>query len=873
MHKHLIFFLLLLPLFVNAQLTETFSDEDFTNNPVWIGTTSKFIISTSTAIPASLRPGLQSNSTTADTIYLATPLSLALGDSIEWNFWWKISFNPSSGNFARYYLASDQANLKGSLNGYYICTGFGGNDRFTLVRQDGNTSAVLITGNVANLNRTTNESRIKVVYKNGGTWKLYSDTLGANSYISEGTASDNTYTNFTYTGIYNLFSVSNATKFYFDDLYIGTVQQDTVKPEVVSVKTSGVFTLDVAFSETVSDETALDLGSYSVDHGIGLPSSVSKDVSNPLKYTLTFVQPFPDGVLCNLSVNQVTDNSGNTIQPVSIPFAFYIAKSYDISINEIMADPTPPVGLPQWEYIELFNRTGLPINLEGWTLKIGSTSKLIGNITVDPASYLILADDDTKLDLEPFGRFFGFQSFSVSNTGVMIQLLSPSGSVISYADFSDEWYQDANKDDGGYAVEQIDPTNPCGGISNWKASLSLFGGTPGEPNSVSGTNPDVEAPAIYRAVLQDSVTLLLWFSEPVDSTEAISQYSYSFDHGLALNGIPKGNSPQYNQVLLKFTPAAQPGVIYNLIFSDTVFDCAGNAVAMPQSVRFALTGIPQPGELVINEILSNPYENGNDYIEIYNRSDKILDLRYAQLATLNSNLQLDDQVMIAPSGFPVFPGEYWVLTENKSKVTAFYQALNPANFIEMSGMPAFNNDSGKVLLVLTDNTVIDRADYKLAWHDPVLKSTDGVSFERINPDRPSTDAGNWHSAASTAGFGTPTYKNSQYATADAVTEITVDPQAFSPDNDGFYDVVNIAYKFDSPGFICNIRVFDIEGKPVRDLVNSELLGTSGVFSWDGKDKDGNIVSTGYYIIYTEVFSSSGEVKKFKNAVAVAARTK
>lgn len=874
MFKYILFLLLILPFTLQAQLTETFSDEDFTNNPAWNGSLSKYIISTSTAIPASIRPGIQTSSTVADTTYLSTPIPFSVNDSIEWSFWWKISFNPSTGNYARYYLMSDQANLKASLNGYYLCTGFGGNDRLTLVRQDGNTSAVVLTGNVANLNRTTNESRIKVVYKTGGIWKLYCDTLGGTAFCPEGTATDNTYSNFAYTGIYNLFSVSNATKFYFDDLYIGSVQVDTIRPTVSSLKASSIFTLDLLFSEAVSDATALDLSSYSVDHGIGIPSSVSKDAVNPLKYILTFTQPFPDGILCNLSINQISDNSGNVILPASLPFAYYIAKAYDLSINEIMADPSPAVGLPQWEYIELYNRTSLPINLEGWMLKIGSTSKLFGNVSIPPASYLILSDDDAKSDFENFGQFYGFQSFSVSNTGAMIQLISSVGNIISYADFSDEWYQDANKDDGGYSVEQIDPANPCGGISNWKASLNLFGGTPGVANSVKSNNPDIQAPEIYRAVLQDSTTLLLWFSEAVDSTEAINPYSYSFDHGLSIVGMPKGNSPQYNQVVLKFSPATQVGVIYNLIFSDTIFDCAANPIVMPQSVRFARTEIPQPGDLVINEILSNPFESGNDYVEIYNRSSKILDLRFAQLATLNDSLLIDDQVMIAPQGFPVFPGEYWVLAENKSKVTAFYQTLNPGNFVEMSDFPAFNNDSGKVLLVLTDNTIIDRVDYTVTWHDPILKSTDGVSFERVNPERSSADAGNWHSAASTVGFGTPTYKNSQYSDAEAVTEVTVDPQVFSPDNDGFQDVVNIVYEFDNPGFICNIRIFDIEGKPVRDLVSNELLGSSGIFSWDGKDKDGNRVSTGYYVVYTEVFNAaSGEVKKFKNAVAVAARTK
>ena len=79
-------------------------------------------------------------------------------------------------------------------------------------------------------------------------------------------------------------------------------------------------------------------------------------------------------------------------------------------------------------------------------------------------------------------------------------------------------------------------------------------------------------------------------------------------------------------------------------------------------------------------------------------------------------------------------------------------------------------------------------------------------MERVDPDRPTSDNSNWHSAAEDVNFATPGYKNSQYAPApEARGKITIDPAIFSPDNDGYQDMLTIAYQFDEPdGILANV---------------------------------------------------------------------
>ena len=119
-----------------------------------------------------------------------------------------------------------------------------------------------------------------------------------------------------------------------------------------------------------------------------------------------------------------------------------------------------------------------------------------------------------------------------------------------------------------------------------------------------------------------------------------------------------------------------------------------------------------------------------------------------------------EQIFSSP--FYIFPGDYFVITEDAANLEFNYLVKNPDAVLELSSLPSYPDDAGDVILLNGQGNIVDEVKYDDSWQFKLIDNPEGVSLERIDPEGPSQDAANWHSAASTAGYGTPTYKNSQY---------------------------------------------------------------------------------------------------------------
>lgn len=545
-------------------------------------------------------------------------------------------------------------------------------------------------------------------------------------------------------------------------------------------------------------------------------------------------------------------------------------KRYDVIIDEIMADPAPPVGLPNNEWIELKNVSGLPVNLEGWRIADAlAESGPFLNFTLQPDSFVIVCSNNAMASMTVFGSAIPVSSFpSLDNDGDLLSLVSSNGSVIDAVAYSASWYQNELKKSGGWTLEMVDVQNPCTGGNNWKASVDPRGGTPGMKNSVDGINQDKAPPKLKYVYAIDSATLAAVFDESLDSLSAGTSGNYNIDKDESISSaVPV--LPLLNNVQLNLNHPLMPNAVYTLVVNN-VKDCGNNIIGPANTAKVGLPVEASTSDVVINEILFNPRPNGFDYVEFYNKSNKILDASRLFAANRSSTGNVSSIEKIYPTPFYIFPGDYFVITENVASLEMNYLVKNADVVIELSSLPSYPDDEGDVVLLNGQGEIVDEVKYSKDWQFKLIDNPEGVSLERIDPIASSQDEANWHSAASTAGYGTPGYQNSEYRQTQ-LTNATVDvsPKIFSPDNDGHDDVAQLQYKVTEPGYVANITIFDSQGKPVRYLVKNGTLGLTGKWNWDGLDENGNKLPIGTYIIYTGIFNLQGKENHFKNAIVLA----
>lgn len=651
----------------------------------------------------------------------------------------------------------------------------------------------------------------------------------------------------------------------------------SLAPDVISPKISSVTVLDsmhvmVCFDDAIAASQLSVVSNYTIT-GIGSPT-LATSTSDNMCVTLSLTTKLVNATNYTITISGITDCSGNALSPNSKAFSHYKAQPYDVVINELMPDPDPSIALPTEEYVELKNRTNFSINLTNWSFSTLTSSKKLPEITIAPNGYVVLAGTGAQnLYYNNFGIIvYEVPSFpSLLNDGTTITLRDTNQVVISSVSYSSSWYNDNNKSDGGWSLEQIDANNPCGGQDNWRASTHPNGGTPSYPNSVAGTNPDVSSPSVERVFVISTDTIAILFTEALDSITLSNPLNYTFDNGLTAPTYVKAVAPDFKKVILKLSSSMQAGLIYNVSVSNGITDCVGNPL-INGSASFALPEPAAPNDIVINEILFDPNTGGVDFVELYNRSNKTInlkDLRIGSMDTLTG--VLEDTEIITYDGFLLFPENYIVISENGAAIKQQYSTINPRGFLDVDDLPSMNNDDDVVTLSDASFNVIDNFKYTSKMHFPLLVNTKGVSLERIDFNRPTNDKTNWNSASEGVGFATPAYRNSQYLKADGGSGVSISNPLFSPDNDGYNDVLNISYKLDESGKAANVFIYDSKGRQVRHLVRNEQLSIEGVISWNGINDDNEKAPIGIYIVYVELFNLNGKTNKYKLTCTLAGK--
>jgi hypothetical protein len=842
-----------------GQLTENFSDGNFDENPTWSGSSDKFSV---TSQVLQLSDSTPANSNTA---YLSVAAPTSSAALTTWEFYARLEFAPSTSNYARFYLAASAADLSSPLSGYFVKIGgaSGDVDAVILCRQDGDNVVELIEGAPGSVAAQPAQARVRVTRTPGGLWSMWTDT--GNGFMLEGETQDASYSMGLYAGVYCRYTSTRNEHFFFDDISIGPLYADTTPPMLVAVNPVHASQLAVRFDEPVAAAFAGQAALYDVSPVIGAPLSALPDVNDPAVVILELAAPLSNLGQYTLTVQSIADLQGNLSGPLSLGFIYYqisLALPGDVLINEIMADPSPALVLPDAEYVELHNRSDKLVDLGGWQIAVGANSRILPSFLLPPSAYVLLCDEADATAFEAFGDVLPVSGFpALTNGGATISLIDTSDAVISRVAYHPDWYGDIFKEDGGWSLELIIPAAPADCPGNWRASQAALQGTPGTANSLLGATPDTTALALERAFATSTTEITLVFNKYLDEAIAGDPTLYEMEGLLIAEALVSNN-----QVSLLLSAPLLEGLVYTLFMSPELSDCLGNKLSERDSARL---GLPEPlfaGDLLLNEVLFNPQTGGEDFVEIWNVSDKIINL--SGLRLVNAVGTANREAVIGIDHL-VFPGEAAVICAKPDDLLLRYHVPHPERLVEAE-LPTLEDNQGNITLRMGLLT-IDSFDYTDDMHHPLLAFDDGVSLERLSVGLPTNEAANWHSAAGSVGFATPTYENSQRLTTALPTsaKLQLATEVFSPDGDGEEDALLVQFHADNPGNVISVEVFDVQGRPVAPLARNELLGAEAFFRWDGVDARGGPAPAGIYIVWARWFSPDGKVESDKKTCVLA----
>lgn len=533
-----------------------------------------------------------------------------------------------------------------------------------------------------------------------------------------------------------------------------------------------------------------------------------------------------------------------------------IPQKGEIVITEIMVDPIPSAGfLPEEEYIEIFNASSDTVSLGGTLLQVGNSATSLPPYRFPPQHYLLLVGPEARPLFDSNMLILPLPKWPrLTNTGQRIQFTNTQEEWLDYLVYADDWYRDAVKKEGGFSLEKIAPLLPADCSQSWMAHPTERGGSPGRANPIAPALIDQQPPTLLSLTVMDSLTAAIQFDEKATAIDSVQVWLAETLTEWPIAAIEFSDNS--SQILLHFSEGLPSGIPLILSLKG-VTDCSNNAIK-DTSVNFAFGKKPIYLDLVISEILFDPYPSSTTFLEIYNRSDQILELGYLQLVKPESNRQYSLPQQWMP------PHQYYVLTKDASLLKEFYPWLASNQIIEVPY--ADFRQSGETLQLQTSHSIVDALSYEPDWHHPLLEDSEGVSLERISIEGPSDESNNWHSAAASAGYATPGLPNSH--SVDLEPDQSNDWMILSQDVIQQGEVLLMYYRAPFPGCILTVYVFDIGGRHRATPVNQLQVQSKGWVKWTGTDDLGRSLNPGLYLLLAQMVHPEGVVQTVKRIVGL-----
>ncbi|SMG52143.1 Lamin Tail Domain [Marivirga sericea] len=641
---------------LKAQLIEDdFSDGDLTIDAEWTGDNDDFIINEIFQLQ------LNFEDETLVPSYISTLAETTSLDEKEWRFDVSLDFSPSNSNKVVIYLVSTSSDLRdyentGSVQeGYYLEIGENGSeDGISLFYRNGNDTELIVRGGDGDF-ASAFDVRIRVRRDATANWEIAVDPKKGEDFTTIATANEPRFNETGYIGFICYFTSSRSNSFYFDNVYLGDYAFDTIPPEILEYEILNSNEMQIVFTEEVSSASASNVNNYLLTPGDIQPNTIQH---NEDSVWLSFDNSFESGLDYMLAVENISDSEGNLSESDSIEFFYFEveqAEIGDVIISEFFPDPTPVLGLPDEEFVEIYNRSDKFLDLEDWAFSDNTSSAgTLPSYILRPGEYLILASSSAEQGYAEFGNVLVPSSWRALNNGSdSVTIKNAKGIQIDGLGYDLNWYQDEEKAEGGFSIEIINPKLACFDLNNWRASEATAGGTPGSENSIADFDLTGNPPEIIFFKATSKTQLEIEFDKRMNLNSLLNaEYIITPEIGIVEVLVEEGLDKTVN---LNLANELLNGINYEISI-DTVKDCNGNIAENLKSSLLYDTIPPELDSLLFmsDSILLLTFDKHLDTLsaenlENYDLSPEIL-LQEARLWSENQVILIWENDWIA--GFP-----------------------------------------------------------------------------------------------------------------------------------------------------------------------------------------------------------------------------
>ena len=255
---------------------------------------------------------------------------------------------------------------------------------------------------------------------------------------------------------------------------------------------------------------------------------------------------------------------------------------------------------------------------------------------------------------------------SLNNSGDVAVIKDSSETLVDSIYYLPSW----GGSTGGKSLERISTEGESIDEENWKTSESKFNGTPGKINSVSQKGYDLSVTVIKPSKYYAIVGEQFQFNLKVKNIGVNPSSNYTIKIFNDLNKDSIAQNDELVKQIYNSSMESKDSLLFSINLSDIVrgknyfiisIETEKDDDLENNNTFFGIIGVEINefrNDVVINEIMYNPANSEPEWIELYNKSTKIINLKNYSVADER------DTVRVVEKSVSLNPGEYFVILQS-----------------------------------------------------------------------------------------------------------------------------------------------------------------------------------------------------------------